>query len=461
MELILTPTGFFILSAGLMAAVPALTKPVYGFILMVVAAVAIDYASHDLVLMGASNAAIVAMLALNVLREKRFVPPGVQLRTRTPADKYFLWLLALALIYMVIGFARGNDPVYVLGDFFHLALEMSVPFFLFVIFMRRRDRMEGFIHQLAMWMLIFSAVVLLLYVTGIFQMLPGAGYSYRGMGILRIRYNHHFPLLPILWLLGVWLFQAPSKQRNWTGLALVAMTIILILGLKRSLWVTLAFVLLFYLTSIGARQRMRALGTAFASVAVVTIVASFLLPRELLDEARELDTYTEVVRNRFSKRESDLMMSIENRHVQLQDAVETALRNPLGYGIGSEFDLVFSARDNVPVPTHHVHNSYLQYVLQIGIWWLFIIIGLTVHVFTFGRRLFQRLPDGELKGAVLGAMGCYLAIIITSLTEISVNTFFLPYSVAAIHVIAEIARREGLIETDAARRAMALEADGV
>ena len=144
----------------------------------------------------------------------------------------------------------------------------------------------------------------------------------------------------------------------------------------------------------------------------------------------------------FTVGESDVDISFGNRIAQLTDAIGVAVRNPLGYGLGNEALIRFTV-DGVREPIHYVHNAFIHYALLMGIWYPLLLFGLSVNVIGTGLRLFRRVPDGVDKGILLGALGCYVSILLASITEIGTNTFFLPFSAAAVMLIEHRAIAEG------------------
>jgi hypothetical protein len=438
----LTPAVFFGLSLGLIVALVAVSRPIFGLVLLVVAAVGIDYASHNLLVMATADAAILGALTLSVLREKSRSFPGESLREATRGDGFFVWLGLLGVVYTIVGASRGNDLTYLLGDAFHVLLEMSVPFFLCCIFLRRMDAKERFLRTLAYWMLILSGVILFLYVTGLIQEFPGSGMSYRGSGVWRLRVNAHYPLYPLVWLIGVWFFQDRGRDKRITSLSILALTLVTILTLKRTLWVGFVSVLVFYMLTIGLRHQIRTVQTLMTTAVVTFAIGAVLVPSQFLSARAEFEAYTHSIEKRFSSRESDIDVSVRSRIVQLQDAIELIARNPLGYGLGNEAQIRFTAA-GTRQPIHYVHNAFIHYALLMGLWYPILLVLLSIRVVLEGLRVFRKLPDGHLKGGVLGAVGVYVSILITSLSEIGTNTFFLPFSAAFIFLSARhIPRRE-------------------
>ena len=440
---LLSPTNFFALSAGIMAAVVAVGQPIFGLLLLVIAAVAIDLVTHNLILMGIADGVIVGMLILAILREKQVAYPGERIRMRTPLDGNFFWLGALSIVYLIVGMARGNDLVFALGDFYHVFLEMAVPFFLCAIFLRRLSRLESFVNTMAMSMLVLSGIILVLYATGILQQFEGSGMYYRHSSMWRIRVNSNYPMFPLVWLLGIWLFSKPGRQRNITGLACLALTIVLILTLKRTLWIGFAGLTVFYFMVAGQRQQFAAVRTVMIGAVALVGVAWFVVPKDKFDPARDLEVYTHSIQKRFSSRDSDINVSWNNRVAQLSDAMVEIGKNPLGYGLGNEAMVRFSYR-GTRQPIHYIHNAFIHYQLLMGIWYPLLLFLISIGVIGRGLRLFRQLDEGWLKGAVLGAVGSFVAILVSSITEIGTNTFFLPFSAAFVVLAEKVVESEGL-----------------
>jgi len=430
MEL-LTPTAFFALSLGLILSMVAVARPIFGFMLLILAAVGIDYATTNLTMMAGADAIILVMLLLSVLREKGKTFPGERVRVPTPADSHFVWLGLLGVIYTIVGFARGNDTVFLLGDAFHVILEMSLPFFLCTIFLRRQEAQERFLRVMMVTMLVLAAAILFLYVTGLIRHLPGAGDFYRHSSVWRLRVNAHFPLYPLVWLIGVWFYQHAESGRRLNGFAILALTLVLILTLKRTLWVGFVGILVFYFAALGTRQKLNSIRAIVVGVGVAFLVGGVLLPAQFANPMEELQAYTHSIEKRFSSRESDIDVSVRNRIVQLGDALEVIGQNPLGYGLGNEARVRFLA-DGPREPIHYVHNAFIHYTLLMGVFYPILMLFLSLLVLRRGLRTYRALPDGLLKGGVLGAIGAYVAVLVASLTEIGTNTFFLPFSVAYI-----------------------------
>jgi hypothetical protein len=74
-----------------------------------------------------------------------------------------------------------------------------------------------------------------------------------------------------------------------------------------------------------------------------------------------------------------------------------------------------------------------------------LLIAVSVRFFATAVRLLRGLQNGPLRGVVLGSTGAYVAILISSMTELSIHTFFTPYSLALVFLAEPIARREGLL----------------
>jgi hypothetical protein len=126
-------------------------------------------------------------------------------------------------------------------------------------------------------------------------------------------------------------------------------------------------------------------------------------------------------------------MELGNRFEQANLAVELITRNPMGYGMGSVLQTLKGQE------THYVHNTFLHYALLGSVFLPFLITVIFVRTIIDGFRLYRRMPDGVLRGAVLGSVTGFLAMAQTSLTEVTVNTYFfaifpaIVYSARAIH----------------------------
>ena len=92
----------------------------------------------------------VLILLLGLVRERHLRLPGTVLRPRTGGDAPFLWMIILAVVYLVVAIIRGNNARYVTGDFFHLVFEMSLPFFLFMVYTRTPERYQRFFRILVL-----------------------------------------------------------------------------------------------------------------------------------------------------------------------------------------------------------------------------------------------------------------------------------------------------------------------
>lgn len=443
MSELLTPQMFVVLSAGLVVALVAATRPIAGLLLAIVTSIAVDFATHNLALVGMATGVIVGALSLTILQERRYVAPGDALRQRTPLDGPMVWLMLLTVIYAVVGMARGNSTTHLAGDVFHLLFEIVFPYFLVTVFLKTPERLHGFMHALARVMLVLSVVILVLYFTGILQKFEGAGNIQAHTRMFRIRYTHHYPLFPLLLLMGYWFYQRPGRERTINALALGALLLVLGLTLKRTFWGAGIVIMAFYFFMIGARAKFRVMQSVFATVLVLLVAASVLIPQDIFNEA-ELQTYTRPLEGRFtSMQRGHSDKSLANRFVQIADGLAIFSEAPLGHGLGSEFFIRFSAERKID--THYIHNGVVHYLLQMGVAFVLVVVVISWRTLIKGFAVFRALPDGELKGVALGALGSFLAILITSATEVTFNTFFFPITAAILFLAHEIGLREGLI----------------
>jgi len=215
----------------------------------------------------------------------------------------------------------------------------------------------------------------------------------------------------------------------------------LIVTLKRTAWIAATLVAFVYVTQISARDRARIVMTVGALGILGIIAASTMLPKEVVQGGLGFEEYAEVVTSRFSTKRSDVDVSVGNRQTELTSALDIALRFPFGHGLGSEFE-VQQRMGELYNKRHYIHNSFIHYLLQVGFVFPLVVLWLTAKVAATGLRLLRTVQDPLLRASTLSALGAYGGVFIASMTELSIHTFFFPYSAAMIFVVDRIHQME-------------------
>jgi hypothetical protein len=426
MELLFSPLGLLLTGVVLLVLLFAANEPIRGLVTMVTYGVAASLATMELVVVGFGVALLLMILVPRALRDRRNLARFEGRYYRSPVDWAFAAIGIIAVIHLVVGVLRRNELRFVGADFFHIMFEMTIPYFVFKIYFNRYDNLMRFLEGLWRSMLVVSIILLILLITGWIRLIPGAGNVMAHTNFWRFNYSHHYPLNPLLLFTAILVLSANDRVDRWLGASVLVLFITLGVSLKRASWlayVTCAAIIPFV---ISQRSRLRVGGVLLIAGAAFG-VAVLVAPPELFEPLTE----GAIVGRATSMGKGTVEFG--NRFEQASRALELIAQNPMGYGMGSVLETLKGEE------THYVHNTFLHYALLGSVFLPFLITLVLIRTIIDGFVLYRRMPDGVLRGAVLGSVIALLAMIQTGMTEVTVNTYFfaafpaIVYSARAIH----------------------------
>ncbi len=426
MEFLLSPIGIVFTLVAMVGLIVAAANPLRGFVMMILYGITSAMCTEDIAVVGFGTGIILVAIVPRVLAEKHTLLYREVLRPRSPMDWMFAGIAILSVIHLVVGILKNNWFRFLLGDFYHLFIEICLVFFVAQVLFRKEENIRNFIRMTSIGISIVALVLLFLLATGWIRAIPGSGAVMAHTNFWRFRYSHHFPLNPLLLVIGVAAVGRHGVPSRWLGIAILSQAAALAVSMKRGAWVAFVTVLLPLPFVVSQRNRLRLALVAIGGVMALG-VALMMLPEE---------TWKPIAESAVMDRAASLAGGSEQlgmRGEQTRYAIGLLLKNPAGYGLGSTLQ-TYKSLD----PVHYIHNSFLHHGLMagapVGIFLFLILLKSLSH----GWRLYRSLPDGLLKGVVLGCLLGLLAIFETSFGEVTVNTFYFPIFVALIYDISHI-----------------------
>jgi len=434
MEFLFSPLGLLLTGIVLTALLFAANDPIRGLVAMVTYGVAASLATMELMIVGFGVALLLMILVPRALRDRRNLARFEGRYYRSSVDWAFAGIGILAVVYLIVGIARKNELRYIGADFFHVMFEMTIPYFIFKIYFNRHENIVRFLEGSWRSLTVVSVVLLVMLATGWIRLIPGAGAVMAHTNFWRFNYSHHYPLNPLLLFTAVAVCSVDRGLDRWLVAALVVLLATLGVSLKRASWLAYVSCAAVIPLVISHRNRLQ-VGGALLLIGALFGVVVLVAPTEIFQSLTE---------GAISGRVSSMgkgAIEFGNRFEQADLAFELIGRNPMGYGMGSVLPTLKGEE------THYVHNTFLHYALLGSVFLPFLISLIFVRTIIDGFRLYRRMPDGVLRGAVLGSVIAFLAMIQTSMTEVTVNTYFfaifpaIVYSAKAIHERYEASNR--------------------
>lgn len=205
--------------------------------------------------------------------------------------------------------------------------------------------------------------------------------------------------------IGLLLYSKRWRERMLLGLSLLILAVPLAFLYCRGAW----------LGVIGGVLVMVALKPKqlIPGLLVLAVLLALFLPQGNIDRFKStFDPYEENVAIRASLYKSALRMVRDHPF--------------LGVGIGNyeyrhkAYRVKIPGQDRYPEDMN-THNSYLQYVSELGLPGLGIFLAMLFYIFRQAFRLFKTTADGYLRGLSLGLIGSFTAFSIHSLFD---NCFY-------------------------------------
>lgn len=354
-------------------------------------------------------------------------------------------LLLLATVFLAVGLLRGNPLRLASGDYFHYAVEIVLIFYVSLAVLQNRKDVDLFVASFAAVTFLYTVGIFALYATG--KILGSPAGSLRGDGLYQLNLGLSYPPVHLSFFFCLLLLES----RRWRKLMLILLVAMLLAALvltfKRSAWLAaiLAVPCAFFLLRQRGRPS-RARWRRPKPVQTVLIIA-LAVPFGAVGVSRYLEaTYGANLLEALASRVEALYVgesiSVQGRGRQFMDAGELLLRNPIGYGLGSEFDITNPGQQVLSLSggaysrevrdrVHYIHNVFLQYALQIGI------VGALVYysfVFLLLRRIVRAARQRELDPAgramVVGCVAASLVLLLEGLATVASNTHYLSLLIA-------------------------------
>ncbi len=427
MEFLLSPIGIALTIGAFIGLIVSATNPHRGFAMMIFFGITAAMSSPNIAVLGFGTGLILVAIVPRILAERRILLPGQVFRRASPVDWMFFGIGIMSVVHLVVGIVKGNWFRFLLGDFYHLAVEIVLVFFVAQVLLRDERDIRRFLRVTGIGIACIAVVLLILMATGWIRAIPGSGWVMSHTDFWRYRYSHHFPLNPLLLYLGV---VSVGKVRGGMRVyvfATLTLLVALVISLKRAAYLAFASVVIVLPFLLSPRNRARsAIFAAFCAVAIA--IAVLVLPSDTWNPITKsfiIDRATSVTEGKHE---------LGNREEQTRIAFSLLMKNPAGYGLGSRLETYRTDK------THYVHNSFLHHGLMAGLPTALLLLVIIVKTLFDGWRLYRRLPDGLFRGIVVGCLMGLVTVLETSFGEATVNTFFFPIFVALIYNIRSIDR---------------------
>ncbi len=321
----------------------------------------------------------------------------------------FLGAIAILAIVGVWGvflaLARANEPYYLVADAYHWFVEL-VLVALFTFWALSRSDAEQMVTVIAIFGLIQGVVGLLTFWLAVKGILPGA-HLVPSAGIWRfdsIRGFPEFMLIPVTAaLIGADVRKIWLKWVLW--LAFGSLIIVLIITLKRTLWVSYALAVVLLLA-----PRLMSLLIAGTALLFAVVLIEYSLDPRLLAESFEFLTYNPNNPDSFS-----------GRLAQIYSILPHIAEEPLGHGFGAKVEAYWLGRDIYGF-VHYIHNVYVSYTLQLGIGGMLVVA--TVGGWLFWKHWGLLQHKTEWRWILRGGLACLFALAVNGLMLISTHTVF-------------------------------------
>lgn len=455
--MLLMPPEFWVFVFGtpvvLLATAATLYRPALGLSLMLAWPLFFRLISDNQVVLSVGFVALGALTALAVIVQTVCGRPRDLGRSAVHALMIALFLLAVA--FLVVGLLRGNDPLLAVGDFFHFAIEIVFFFLLAYAVLGSRAEIQLFIRLFLAITLLLGVVILLLYASNAIVGTPAG--SLRADGLFQLQLGPSFPLAHFLFFI-VLLVCEHGKLRS---LLLLACTLLLLFALaltfKRTFWIAsvLSLACVYWL---ARRRRAKTRFTArlnlvLPAVLLICVAVAGGVAADRYAQARLGLNIVDTLSVRFMALFGDHSVAVQGRWQQYQDALDLMARNPLGYGLGSEFNIYNPGRVVLELSqgkytkvvadrVHYVHNVFLHYGLQLGV------LGALVYYAAVGWFLWsvqRSLRVAELgldRSVLLGSFAAVLGLILAGATTVASNTHYISLFMALAMRLGTLAQRD-------------------
>jgi len=227
---------------------------------------------------------------------------------------------------------------------------------------------------------------------------------------------------------------------------LILFSILLCVPQRNGKWVSFLFLCFFFgLHQLFAAVRSRWLGGLAAILLILLIVSPqkkapllrffcllLLSVSLLLTVSLTVPVFSENPTLRFTRLLQRRFATIfkgredpttEVRFVEWEAAMKKAKdRLWLGNGLGTEIIFIDTTLMRPkPVARRYIHNSYVFYLLNMGLAGLCTFLWLSISFVIYGVKVFRSITDGYYKGVVLGCWASFVAMAVAAFAGASLN----------------------------------------
>jgi len=418
-------------------------KPIFGLIILIGFDLSIALFTGSLSVMAIGTIAIIVLIVGSLIIKGEFLSPKT--RINTPVDRYLFAFMFIGFIYALIGLLRSNELDSIIGDLYNLVTKLCFMFFLTVMLLYNKEKIREFVHYFLYMTLFFSAGYLVLYFSGAISDFVDSGTGatyYQQSDFVRVGFAPGFPTFHLIFFISLWIYVEDKRIKILTSMTIFLVLLILALTLKRTYWISFAMSLMILFGLLGFREKMKVMKNLFwGGIAISLILILYLGLFSNLSQT--LSFYLDTISGRVESINDPQDDSVENRIKEYMGVIKAISVNPLGYGLGSKIK-AFSANERKVVYKHYVHNSYLFYSVQVGIFGFSIYLFTLLIYFKEAFKLHKLLEDRFFKGMIMGCIAACIGEGINNLTTLSLNTIYISIALGLIFVIRNIIEKERL-----------------
>ena len=196
-----------------------------------------------------------------------------------------------------------------------------------------------------------------------------------------------------------------------------------VLASVRSRWLGAIVAVMAIFLAASPSQKIRLLRPLFFLVLCVSLLMTVSLTIPVFSQSPAF-TFTQSIQKRFAtifKGRAD--PTTEARFLEWEAAMKEIRRHPwFGNGLGKEvsfFDTTLYYPRTVSV--RYIHNSYIFFLLNMGMVGLLAFLWLCASFALYGLRVFRAIEDPYYKGMALGCWASFVAMLVAGFAGASLN----------------------------------------